>query len=292
MKRLILIAPASLGAVFALPAPSIASASVRSGSVSYYCTPHACAMDPAVLAPRSGPSFDPKPAPPITTHTLTFTYDPNAGVLTYTQSMPDTTPAYDPNYCNDWGDPSECVQPAATWASVGRFQLKYSAGSPGGGAVDKTLTFGAPAGVSTEDAQANWDDSGTQVFDSGYESNNELSETGVAGTLRPTATLNGNAVTFTWSSPLLHGLNLTQVTAAPASSNQGFDATTVPVNFYFPGLAPIPQSPHRSRFPRGRTVPRSIPTSWSTPATAQDCSADTPPTRSPGAHTTGLTSVA
>ncbi len=176
--------------------------------------------------------------------------------------MPDSTAAYDPNYCTDWSDASDCVQTAATWANAGRFQLKYSTGSPGTGRRDKTIAFGAPTasiGGDDNDAMAYWDASGHEILSTGYQSGNQLTETGVGGSLRTTVTLNGNAVAFTWSSPLLQGLNLTQVTAAPASSNQGFDATFLPVNFYFPGYAPSAPKPAPITVPTGAYGPQVKP---------------------------------
>lgn len=239
--------------VLIVAGPAVAGATPRSISFTYYCTSTQCSPDKSALAPPPGPTFNPQPPPNITAYGVVVTYDPAAGVVTYTQTQPDYTYAFDPNYCDDnpgncdyAGNPTE-PQTAAVWANLGQWTLshgEYTPGSDSGPAV----TF--DDGGAAYDGAADWTQAGQEVPDTSNMPS--LSETGVRGSLAPVPTVSatGNAITFTWSSPLLSNLGLTEV-----SSDTGGQFIDLGPG-YFAGYLPKPPPP---QVPTNYTDPQVRP---------------------------------
>jgi hypothetical protein len=108
----------------------------------------------------------------------------------------------------------------------------------------RTVTFGYdvndPVGPTAE-----WSSSGQEIAAIGYVTL-DLTETGIRGSLAPTGSVSGNSPTYTWTSPYLKGLNLTEVDTGLA------DEYGVPENYlgelglahvYFNGYTPVPPPP-------------------------------------------------
>jgi hypothetical protein len=215
--------------------PALADASTRTANFDYFCTAKECAHTAAALEPPGGPTFNPTPPPTITTFPVQLTYDPSAGVLSYSQGMPDTTYAFaGPDYCSTDPYESECddngLQVAAIWANLGTFKLSHGADTPGPSS-STVVTFDNPDG-GLSDASADWNSAGQEVVTTDYEP--VLRETGVSGGLKPTSTISGNEITFTWSSPYLRNLGLTEYSASTGGQFLNFGPS------YFAGYDYVP----------------------------------------------------
>jgi hypothetical protein len=235
-----------------LVVPAVAHGAVRTASATYYCTSSECAYDAGSLAPPSGPTFNPAPPPTITTFTVGFTYDPLAGILTYTEDTPEATYPFDPNYCADNTLLPDCTQVAAQWTSLGMVSMLHGINTPG--TDGPGVSFGsADASVDFPTAQADWDANGNEIVDSVVDSANILlHEDGVRGLLAPVTTLNGGAITFTWSSALLRNLSLTEIKTDTAGLFLDFD-------LHFAGYGARPPTPKPIMVPTGYSVPQVKP---------------------------------
>jgi hypothetical protein len=238
--------------IVVLAAPALAQGAVRTASTTYYCTPTLCAYDAGSLAPPSTPTFHPTPPPTITTYRLGFTYDPVAGILTYTETTPSATYPFDPNYCADNEQLPDCTQAAAEWSNLGQISFLHGLYTPGGDSAGVS-SGSAAASSDFPTAQADWNASGQEVVDPVVDTANiRLTEDGVRGSLAPVTTLDGPAITFTWTSPLLRNLSLTEIKTDTAGLFLDFD-------LHFAGYNARPPKPKPIQVPTGYTSPQVKP---------------------------------
>lgn len=267
----VLATTVAVTAATGLTVPALAQATPRVLTWAYYCKPASddggnsgadasleCSSSRAALLNPSGPTFNPTPEPTITTFGILISYDPAAGVLTFAQTEPDTTHPYDPaNECADYPgaydpDGNVCddngLQQAALWANTGRWTLSHGTYTHGP-STDTTLKFGNFADGAS--GYADWTSSTTEK---GFANSMGLSETGVRGTLQPAVSVNGNTIAYTYTSPYLENLNLTEVDSSEASPGAGLQLEFGPN--YFPGEKPVPPLP---KLPTGGTTPQFKP---------------------------------
>jgi hypothetical protein len=247
MRRIII----SVTVVMAvLATAATATAAARTVSAVYYCTPQDCSLSTAALEPPPGPVFNPKPPATITAYPVTITYDPPAGVLTYSQGTPDDAyPFLGPDACNQFPPADPCsqdgnnLQIAADWTNLGMFQLDDGDDTPGP-EDSRTVTFGYDVGDPVGPT-AEWSPSGQEIAAIGYVTP-DLAETGIRGSLAPTGSVSGNSLTYTWSSPYLKGLNLTEIEAGVKDENgvsENFLGQLGLAQVYFNGYKPVPPPP-------------------------------------------------
>lgn len=230
-----------------LAAATMASAAIRTGSVTYYCTASSCAYSAADLAPPSGPTFHPKPPPAITPYTLRFTYDPTAGVLTYSQIGPDggvnAFNASQAAYCSETDpDPAnDCDQIAATWTGHGQITI-YG---------EVNVKFGSASNVLGPGENTFYSPTGQLMFNPSP-ADEALQETGIRGKLAPTVALSpdGQTLSWTWSSPYLRNEDFRQIQTDTeiATGPAGLE-----FNLYFNGFGP------KAR-PKPKPKPVKVPT--------------------------------
>jgi len=171
-------------------------------------------------------------------------------VLTYSQETPDDTyPFLGPDACDASppadhcsGEPND-LQIAADWTNLGILQLDYGDNTPGPH-DSRTVTFGYDLGDPVGPT-AEWSPSGQEIAAIGYVTP-DLAETGIRGSLAPTGSVSGNSFTYTWSSPYLKGLNLTEFDAGLQDENgaaENFLGELGLGRLYFTGYKPIPPPP-------------------------------------------------
>jgi hypothetical protein len=141
-------------------------------------------------------------------------------------------------------------QIAATWTNLGIFQLDDGDETPGP-YDSRTVTFGyfgSPVGPTAE-----WSPSGQEIAAIGY-ATPHVAETGVRGSLAPTASVSGNTFTYTWSSPYLKGLNLTEIDAGledEYGESENFLGGLGLAQVYFNGYGPVPPPPPAPKISTG-----------------------------------------
>ncbi len=267
----VLVTTIAATAISGLAVPALAQATPRGLSWTYYCkgasedggnsgadaSLECSASEPALLNP-TGPTFNPTPEPTITAYGIAISYDPTAGVLTFTQTEPDTTYAYDPNNdCVDNPgdedpDGNECdnngLQIAASWANTGQWTLSDGAYTPGA-TTHTTLKFG-----NFGDGGSGYADWGSSTAEQGFADSMGLTETGVRGTLQPVVSVNGTAIAYTYTSSYLQNLNMTEVESSEAAPGAGLQLEFGPS--YFPGDNPVPPLPD---LPTGGKTPEFKP---------------------------------